>query len=103
RSFEDGGDTLTPADAHGLEPVAPAATPELVQQGGHDAHAGGAHRMAERDARTVDVELVLVVPVPALEHGQHLAGEGLVEFHQVHVLEREAGADRKSTRLNSSH
>src|SRR5690606_16666394 len=91
-ALEDGGDALPPADAHRLEPVAAAAALELVEQGGHDAHTGGAHRVPEGDARAVDVELVLVVPVPALQHRQHLAGEGLVQLDEVHVPERQAGA-----------
>src|SRR3712207_7008610 len=58
---------------------------------GQDAPTGGSHRVAQRDARAVDVGPleVRVGEAPLAGHRQHLAGEGLV--------------DRKSTRLNSSH
>ena len=66
------GDALPAAHAHGLQAVAHLATLHLVQQRGHDARAGRAHRMAQRDARAVDVQALGVVPVPALEHRQRL-------------------------------
>ena len=47
---------LAAADAHGLQAVAGLAAVHLAQQRGEDAAAGRADRVAERDARAVDVE-----------------------------------------------
>src|SRR6202011_4815702 len=55
-ALEDGGETLTAAYAHRLEPEASAAALELPQQRGQDAPAGRAHRMAQRDAGAVHVD-----------------------------------------------
>ena len=52
-ALEHGGQALTAADAHGLQAVARAAAAHLAQQRGEDPPAGGADRMAERDARAV--------------------------------------------------
>src|SRR5699024_7106988 len=59
-AFEDGRDALAAADAHGLEAVAGLAAVHLAQHGGQDPAAGGADGMAERDARTVDIESIEV-------------------------------------------
>src|SRR5690606_24127861 len=58
-TLEDRGNALPAADAHGLQPVPGVAPLHFVQQRGHDAHAGGAHRMAQRNTRAVDVQAVL--------------------------------------------
>ena len=50
---------LAAAYAHGLQPIAALAALQLVQQGGQDAHAGGADGVAQGDAGAVDVELVV--------------------------------------------
>ncbi len=48
--------------------------------------------MPQRDAPAVDVQAVVVIPVPRLQYGEDLRREGLVEFHQIHLFEREPGA-----------
>jgi hypothetical protein len=55
-----------------------------VKQGDHDAAAGGAHRMAQADAGTVDVGDLPVEPeVPFA--ADVLGGEGLVDLHQFEI------------------
>src|SRR5262245_37211745 len=46
-AFEDRGEPLTAADAHGLQPIARAPPLQLTRHGGEDAHAGRADRMPE--------------------------------------------------------
>ena len=50
--------------------------------------------MAQRNARAVHIETLVVtlVKAKAVGTGQHLGGEGFVQFEQVQVLERESGA-----------
>ena len=62
----------------------------LVRHVGEDPPAGRADRVAEADARSVDVEdiaaAVAVRPAPALEHREHLRGEGFVEFDETDIV-----------------
>src|SRR5690348_12077686 len=53
-----GGDALTDADAHGGRRPAGATPAQLVQQGGGDAGAGAAERVADGDRAAVDVQPV---------------------------------------------
>src|SRR5688572_6859182 len=66
-AFEQCRHALAATDAHRLEAVAAAAALQLVQHRRQDAHAGGGDRMAERDARAVDVQALRVVPLPTLQ------------------------------------
>src|SRR6185437_2569574 len=92
RLLEDRGDALAAADAHGFQAVLAVAAVQLAQQVGEDPSAGGADRVPEADARSVDVQAVALVPAPALEHRQHLRRERLVELDEVDVVPRHAGA-----------
>ncbi len=73
--LEDRGHALAAAGAHGLRQVAPVPAAQLAQAGGEHPGTGGPDRVAERDARAVDVEFVRLVPAPAGQHGEHLDGE----------------------------
>jgi len=53
--FEDGGDALAAADAHGDERVPAAGPAQLVQGLDGEDGAGGADRVPERDAAAVGV------------------------------------------------
>src|SRR3546814_5272018 len=85
-----------------------------------DVHLGAINRTERR----VEAELVLAERriFPGLQRAQHLTGECFVDFIEIEILQRQAGAvehardgvggrhqqtlmlaDRKSTRLNSSH
>src|SRR5882757_6524497 len=92
--LEHGRQPLATADAHGFQAVAGAAASHLVQQRGEDADAGRADRMAERDARSVDVEAIEVgggeIPFPG--HREHLRSERLVQFDQIDVGQVETGS-----------
>src|SRR5512134_786585 len=54
--LDDGRDALAQPDAHRLQPVAPAASLQLVQERGHEPGAAAAERVAESDGATVDVD-----------------------------------------------
>src|SRR6516162_11357603 len=59
RALEEGRDALAASDAHRLQPIAALAPLQFMQQRGHDADAGGADRVAERDAGAVDIQSLL--------------------------------------------
>src|SRR5690606_37874827 len=82
---------LASADTHREQRAPAAAAVEFVQRRGQHADTGGSDRMAEGYPGTVDIQPVPVVPAPAAEHAQDLAGEGLVEFDQVVVGEAVPG------------
>src|SRR5215467_1205971 len=48
-AFEDEGDALADADAHGAESVAAVGAEELIEGGGDEARAAGAERVANGD------------------------------------------------------
>src|SRR5690606_31011631 len=73
-----------------------------MQQVQHDARAGGADRMAQRDGAALDVQALLVEysprrgaqmltaivgVVPCRQAGQYLGGKGLVDFPEVQVIQ----------------
>src|ERR1044072_5366239 len=89
-AFEDRRQALADADAHRRDPVLAAAAAQLTDQGGGEASAGAAERVAEGDRAAVDVEL-LFVDAELAGAGEHLRGEGLVELDQVDLLEGETG------------
>ncbi len=85
-SFEHGGQALAPADAHRLHGVAAATARQLVKHCGEDPAAGGADRVAERDAGAHRVESRIGRVEPELDqHGQDLGGERLVELDDVEI------------------
>ena len=98
--LEQRGQPLAAADAHRLQAVAGVAAVHLAQQGRQDAPAGRAHRVAEGDARAVDVGPleVAVGEAPLAGHRQHLAGERLVELDQVDVGELDVGLRQRLRR-----
>src|SRR5262245_13503462 len=56
-SFDDRGDALADADAHGCQAVAAAALLHFMDQRRHDARAAAAERVPQRNGAAVDVEL----------------------------------------------
>ena len=81
--LEDRGHALAAAGAHGLRQVAPVPAAQLAQAGGEHPGTGGPDRVAERDARAVDVEFVRLVPAPTGQHGEHLDGETIAARRMV--------------------
>jgi len=59
-SFNDRGNTLADADAHGRQAIAASAFLHFMHQGRHHARAAAAERMAQGDGAAVDVELVQI-------------------------------------------
>ena len=92
-AFDDGRVGHAAALAHRLQTVAAAGALELVEQRGHQASAGAAERMAERDRAAVDVDLAHV-GVQLLLPREHDRGERLVDLDQVDVVDGQAGLAR---------
>src|SRR3546814_584774 len=96
RALEDRRDALAAADTHGFKAVAAVPADQFARQIGQDAAAGRTDRVAERDARPVDVEdfvpAVVLRPAPALEHREHLRREGFVEFDEVDIVPAQPAA-----------
>ena len=61
-----------------------------MEHGRQDTRAGGGDGVAQRNAGAVDVEVIFMGQVPLSEHGEHLGGEGFVEFNDVHIPQRHA-------------
>src|SRR5207247_10745023 len=61
------------------------------------ARALGAERMADGDPAAVRIAArVVEVDAHQLEAAEHLAGEGLVDLDDIHVLERQTGALKRA-------
>src|SRR5271165_7668840 len=76
--------------AHRLQAVAAADALELVEHRREQLGPGGPERMPERDRAAVRVDL-LGVGLDVLEPGHDNRGEGLVDLHDVDVVDRQAG------------
>src|SRR5690606_13609861 len=76
-TLEDGCDALPAADAHGHQRIAPAGAPQFVHGLDGEDGAGGADRMAQRNAAAVGVEFFRIEAEFAC-HGAGLRGKGLV-------------------------
>src|SRR5262245_16876212 len=85
-SLEDGRDALSEADAHRGEPEAALAASELMEEGGRQARAAAAERVPECHRAAVHVHLLLG-DLELARTGEGLAGERLVDLHQVHLID----------------
>ena len=90
-ALDQGRQSHAARHAEGGDAVADAAPGHAVEQGDQDAGAGGADGVAEGDGAAVRIDLA-GVEVQLLQAGQHLRGEGLVEFHLADVAGGAAGA-----------
>src|SRR5512139_4063146 len=73
-SFNNGGNALADADAHGCQAIPATAFLHFMHQGRHHARAAAAERMAQGDGAAVDVESVQLDAQLAAA-SQHLRGE----------------------------
>ena len=89
--FDDRRDALADTDAHGGKAVAAAALAHFMDQRRHDARAAATERMAEGNGTAVDVQLIGSMPSSA-RAGENLRGESFVQFDQIDLLDRQAGA-----------
>ena len=89
--FDNRGDALADADAHGGEAVAAAAFFHFVNKRRHDPGAAAAQRVAEGDGAAVDVELI-EIDAQLARAREHLRRKGFVDFNEVDLLDGEAGA-----------
>ena len=106
RSFQDRRDAHAPCRAHRNQAATATLSMQQLGENCQNAGAGRGKRMAEGDARAFDVELcpvdrakrpvppkpvaAIVVRFPGLQCGQHLGGEGLMNFIKIKVLQRQA-------------
>ena len=78
-AFEEDGDALAYADAHGAEGVFSGGAQELVHRSGDEARAAGAEGVAESNCATVGIYVGRVVGhAEFAENGEGLRGEGFV-------------------------
>src|SRR5690606_30868976 len=97
--FEQNGDTLTDADAHGAKGVATTATMQLVNGSNSQACTAGTQRVAQSNGATVRVDAwVIVLKAQLAQYGQALCGEGLVQLDDVNLSERDAGVGQQRLR-----
>mmetsp|Transcript_31128 Transcript_31128/g.98789 ORF Transcript_31128/g.98789 Transcript_31128/m.98789 type:complete len:245 (+) Transcript_31128:1312-2046(+) len=89
RVLEEQGDALATADAGRADGVLLVLADELVREVRRDARAGGAERVADGDGAAVGVG-DLPVEAQLLLAGEVLRREGLVDFHDVDLVERHA-------------
>jgi hypothetical protein len=80
--FENCGDALASGDAHGYKGVAATDTVQFVDRLHRNYRASCAHRVAQRDARPVRVNLGRV-DIQLADDGAGLSGEGLVRFDDI--------------------
>ena len=81
---------MPPPTQRVARPLLRARALHLVQQGGQDARAGRADRVADGDGAAVDVDLGRIEAQLA-HHAERLGGEGLVGLDQVEVADLPAG------------
>src|SRR5207253_10473965 len=87
-AFEDDGDALADADAHGAEGVAAVGAQELIERGSDEARAAGTERVADGDGAAVGIDVWRVVrEAEVAEDGERLRGESFVELDDVHLRE----------------
>src|SRR5262245_21105976 len=87
-AFDQGARPESPSPTHGNEPVAALRASEFVGGCGDEETARRAERMTQRNGATVGVDARHIRP-DLLGPGQHHRGKGLVDFHDVDVVDRE--------------
>src|SRR6185437_3098449 len=90
QTFYDYRDALPPADARRRQPILLFSPPQLVKQGDDKPRSGRAQRMAQSNGPAIHVHLVTVQD-QFLLHPQVLRRERFIHFHQVNVIELQAG------------
>src|ERR1700758_5688064 len=92
-TFEDEGDALADADAHGAEGVTAIGAEELVKRGGDEARAAGTERMTDGDGAAIRVDVWGIVGQTEIaQDGEGLRSEGFVAFDAVHLGELQRGS-----------
>ena len=97
RVLPDHGAAHAEADAHGGQAVADLGVLlELARELGHQPHAGGGERVADRDRAAVGVDpRVVVGDAEVVEEREHLHRERLVDLEQADVLDAQPGAGER--------
>src|SRR6185437_128359 len=90
QTFYDYRDALPAADARRRQPILLFSPPQLVKQGDDKPRSGRAQRMAQSNGPAIHVHLVTVQD-QFLLHPQVLRRERFIHFHQVNVIELQAG------------
>src|SRR5882762_7292772 len=89
-TFENQRNSLADADAHGAERISALGSQEMVERRGHKTRAAGAQGVPESNRATVWVHMRRVVRDSQFaQRGQRLRSECFVQFHDVHLSERQ--------------
>src|SRR5438093_4588925 len=88
---------LATPDAGRAEAVTPAAAAEGVQQVQGDPRAAGAKRVPERHRTSVYIR-ALAIESQLLLDREVLRGEGLVDLHEIHLLQVEPRCSERAPR-----
>src|ERR1700687_2979426 len=88
-AFNDRGDAHAAANAHANQCALELAALQFVEHRRDQRSAGGPQRVAHRDGTADDVELLVRHIEVALQAQGH-RGEGLVDFHEVNVVDGQA-------------
>ena len=90
-AFDNSGDPLPHADAHGREAIATAAFFHLVNECRHDSRAAAAEGVTEGNGATVNVEL-RGIDAELSNASNNLGSKGLVQFHQIDLVDGQTGS-----------
>src|SRR5499427_2634782 len=87
-AFKQDCDAHPATDAKCSQPASYLSSFHFVQQRGGNPRAGATYRMAEGNRAAVDVQTIVIKLQFAIA-GDDLRGEGLVQFNQIDVRERQ--------------
>src|SRR5579859_5532641 len=98
-AFEDDGDALAYADAHGAKGVASVGAQELIERRGDQARAAGTERVADGDGSAIGIDVRGVVwDSQITQNRQGLRGKGFVQLDDLHLRELQATFCQNLTR-----
>src|SRR5208337_924057 len=85
-AFQNHGDALANADAHGAEGITPLGAQQLIERSDHEAPTAGAEWMAYGDGSAIGVDVRGIVgEAEFAKDRESLGGEGFVQFDHVHL------------------
>src|SRR6267143_5027914 len=91
-TFQNQGNSLAYADAHGAQRVFSLCAQELVERRGDKARAAGSQRMTDGDGTAIWIHVRRVVwNSQFAQDSQCLRCEGFVQLDHVHLRQRQTG------------
>src|SRR6266446_7411397 len=90
-AFENQRNSLAHTDAHGAERIFSLCTHELIERRSRKTRAAGAQGVPESNRAAVRIHVRRVVRNSQFaQHGQRLRSECLIQFHDIHLSERQS-------------